>query len=89
MVLKTTNLSSRSQPKNRYQNKCTGSQDIGQNVQEYAGLVWEPDFWHVLLDISGPGAYFSKQIASLKPLAQGGRFEYHEPYKWNEFFFDL
>ena len=87
MVLKTTNLSPRSQPKNRYQNKCTGSRDTDQNVQKYAGLVWEPNFCHVLLNISRPGAYFSKPIAALKPLAQAGRFEYHEPYKWNEFFF--
>ena len=67
MVLKTTGLSSRSQPKNWYKKICAGSRDIGQNVQKNAGLVWEPDFWRVLLNISGPGAYFSKQIFALKP----------------------
>ena len=68
MVLKTTSLSSRSQPKNRYQKICTGFREIGQNVQKYAGLVWLSDFWHVLLNILGPGAYFSKSIAALKTL---------------------
>ena len=89
MVLKATGLSSRSQPKNWYIKICTVSQDIGQNVQKYAGLVWGPDFWHILLNISGPGAYFSKRIAALKPLVQAGRSEYHEPYKWNDLFLVL
>ena len=52
----------------------------------YAGLVWEPDFWHVLLNISGPGAYFSKPISALKPLAQACRYD---PYEWNDFCFEL
>ena len=67
MVLKTIGLTSQSQHRNWYQKICPRSRDIGQNVQKYAGLVWEPDFWHVLLNISGPGAYFSKPIAVLKP----------------------
>ena len=62
------------------------SRAIGQNVQKYAGLVWKPDFWHVLL-IFGPSAYFLKLIAALKLLTQAGCFEYHEPYKWNKFLF--
>ena len=36
----------------------SGSQDIGQNVHKYAGLVWLSDFWHNLLNISGPDDYF-------------------------------
>ena len=51
-----------------------------------AGLVWTLDFWHILLNISGPSAYFSKPIAALKLWAQAGCFEYHEPYKLNDFF---
>ena len=41
---------------------CTGSWDISQNVQKYAGLVWEPDFWHILLKISRPSACFQNQL---------------------------
>ena len=43
--------------------------------------------WHILADSSGLGAYFSKPIFALRPWAQAGRFEYHEPHKRNEFFF--
>ena len=67
MVLKMTGLTSRFQRKNRYLKICTWSRDIGQTVKKYAGLVWQPDFWHVLLNISGPRAYFSKPIFALKP----------------------
>ena len=87
MALKTTGLSLRSQPSNWYQKICTGSRDIGQNVQNYAGLVWEPDFCHVLLNILGCGAYFSKLIAALKLLAQAGRFEHHAPYNKSKIIF--
>ena len=62
----------------------SGSQDIGQNVHKYAGLVWLSDFWHNLLNISRPSVC---ACAVLELLAQAGRFEYHEPYKWNTFFF--
>ena len=72
MVLKSTGLSSRFQHKNRFWKICTGSWDIGKNIQNYAGLVWRPDFWHVLLNISGPGAYFSNRFLrwnrELKPV---------------------
>ena len=47
---------------------------FGKNIQNYAGLVWRPDFWDVLLNISGPGVYFSKPILALKPWIQAGRF---------------
>ena len=66
MVLKTTSLSSQSQPKNWYTKICARSQDIGQKVQKYAGLVWEPDFRTGLLIISGPGAYFLIPIFGLR-----------------------
>ena len=87
MVLKTTGLSSRFQRKNRLWKICTGSRNIDQNVPKFVGLVWRPDFWHILLNISGLGEYFSKPIFALKPWAQAGRFKYHEPYKRNNFFF--
>ena len=84
MVLKMTGLSSRFQRKNRFWKICNGSWDIVQNVSKYTGLVWRPYFWHILLNISGPGAYFSKPIFALKPWAQAGHFEYHEAYKQNK-----
>ena len=89
MVLKTTGLSSRFQQKNRFWKICTESWDIGQNVGKYGGLVWQPDFGHILADISGLGQYFLKPIFALKPWAQAGRFEYHEAYKLNEKKFEL
>ena len=87
MVLKTTGLSSRFQCKNRFWKIRTESRDIGQNVSKYEGLVWRPEFGHILVNISGPYAYFSKPIFALKPWAQAGRFEYHEAYKRNKKFF--
>ena len=87
MVLKTTGLSSRSQRKNRFWKICTGSQDIKQNVPKSGSPNQTCIFWDVLANISGPVAYFSKPIFALKPWAQAGCFEYHEPYKRNKFFF--
>ena len=72
-----TGLSSWFQCKNQ-------SWDIGQNVSEYQGLVWRPKFAHILDNISGPNAYFSKTIFALKPWAQASCFEYHEAYKRNK-----
>ena len=86
MVFKTTGLSSRFQRSNRFWKICIGSWVIGQNVTKLEGLVWRVRFWHVLTNISGSNAYISKPIASLKPWAQAGRFEYHEPYKQENFF---
>ena len=40
---------------------------------------------HILLNILGLSAYFSKPILALKP-NQARCFEYHEPYKGNIFF---
>ena len=88
-VLKTSGLNPGFQHKNRVGKICTESWVIGKNVSKYAGLVWRPWSWHILINISGPGAYFSKPIAALKPLAQAGCFEYHEPYKRNNFFLPL
>ena len=89
IVLKMTGLGSRFQRKNRFWKICTGSRDIDENVWKYEGLVWRPEFWHILLNISGLGANFSKPIFVLRPWAQAGRFEYHEPQKQNEIFFEL
>ena len=44
---------------------------------------------YIFPNISGPDAYFSKPIFALKPWAQAGRFEYHEPNNRNNFFSDL
>ena len=42
-----------------------------------------------LKNILGSDAYFSKPIFALKLWAQARRFEYHEPHKRNENFFEL
>ena len=86
MVLKTTGLNSRFQRKTRFWKICTESQDIKQNVQKIGSPNQTCIFLDVLANISGPGEYFSKPIFALKPQAQAGRFEYHEPYKLNKFF---
>ena len=51
-------------------------QDIGQNVSNFAGLVWKADFGHYFGNILRLGAYFST-----------GQFEDHEPYNLNDFFY--
>ena len=89
MVFKSTGLDSRFQRKKQFWKICTESRDIGQNVSNFAGLVWKADFGHFFGNISGLGAYFSKSIFALKPWAQAGRFEYHEPYNQKNFFSDL
>ena len=87
MVFKTIGSDSRFQRKNRFWKICTESRDIGQNMWNFAGLIWKADFGNVLADISGLGAYFSKPIFAFKPWFKAGRFEYHEPYNPNKFFF--
>ena len=79
MVFKMTGLSSWFQRNNQVWKICNGYRDISQNVSKYAGLVWRPRFWYIFVNISGPGTYFSNPIFALKPWAQAGRFEYHEP----------
>ena len=81
-----TGLSLRFQRKNWFWKKCIESWDISQNAQNFTDLVWRSEFGLILANISGLVAYFSKQIFALKPWVQAGRFEYHEPYKLNEFF---
>ena len=85
----TTGLSSRAQHKNRFPKLCIEFWDIGQNVSNFAGLVWKANFGHFFDDILGLGAYFSKPIFALKSWVQAGRFEYHEPHNLNNFFFRL
>ena len=83
LTIKTTSLSSRFQHKNRF---WTGSGDINQNVLKSGSPNQTCIFWDVFANISGPGAYFSKPIFVLKPWAQAGCFEYHEPYIRKIFF---
>ena len=84
MVLKSTDLSSRFQHKNRFRKIYTGSWDKAKRAKNQTCIILD-----VLANISGPSAYFSKLIFALKPCAQAGRFKYHEPYKQNNFFFKL
>ena len=58
MVFKSTGLDSRFQRKNCFWKICTESRDIGQNVSNFAGLVWKPDFLHFSGNILGLDAYF-------------------------------
>ena len=46
---------------------CTEARDNGQNVSNFAGLVWKANFWHFFGDILGLGGYFLKPIFALKP----------------------
>ena len=87
MVSKSTGLDSRLQRKKLFWKICIESRDIGQNVSNFAGLVWKADFGHFFGNISGLGAYFSKPIFALKSWVQAGRFEYHEPHNLSKFFF--
>ena len=87
MVFKSTGLDSRFQRKNRFWKICTGSRDIGQNMSNFAGLVWKADFGHFFGNILGLRTYFSKPIFALKPWVRAGWFEYHEPHNRNNFFF--
>ena len=48
-----------------------------------------PIFYQYFGNILGLEAYFSKPIFALKPWVRTGRFEYHEPYTPNDFFFHL
>ena len=64
------------------------SLDIGQNVSNFAGLVWKANFVHFFGNILGLGGYFLKLIFALKPWVQAGRFEYHEPHNLGLYKFD-
>ena len=87
MVFKSTGSDSRSQRKNRFWKICTESQDITKKVSKIGLPNQTTKIWHILADISGLGAYFSKPIFALRPWVRAGRFEYHEPYNLNNFFF--
>ena len=87
LVLKTTDLNPRFQRKNRFWKIYTGSQNIGQNVPNFAGLVWKADFGHFFGNILALHAYFLKPIFALKPWVWAGWIEYHEPHNQNNFFF--
>ena len=87
MVFKSTGSDSRFQRKNRFWKICTESQDITKKVSKIGLPNQTTKIWHILADISGLGAYFSKPIFALRPWVRAGRFEYHEPYNRNDFFF--
>ena len=84
MVLKTTGLSSRFKCKNCFLKICPGSRDIKQNRPKIRlpNQTWI--FLDILVNISGPVAYFFIQIFALKPWAQASRFEYHKSYIQNK-----
>ena len=73
--------------KARFLDICTESQDTGQNMSNFAGLVWKTDSLHVFGNIMRLAAYFLKPISALNSWVWAGRFEYHEPYNPNKFFF--
>ena len=86
MVFKLTGSDSRFQRKNWFWKICIESQDITKIVLKISLPNQASKIWHILVDISGLGAYFSKPIFALKPLVRAGWFEYHEPYNLNIFF---
>ena len=86
MVLKTTGLGSRFQRTNWFWKVCPKSRDINQTVPKFRSPNQACIFSDVSANISRPFAYFSKPIFALKPWAQAGRFEYHEPYNRKNFF---
>ena len=87
MVFKSTGSNSRFQRKNRFWQICTESQDINKKVSKIGLPNQTSNIWHIFADISGLGAYFSKPIFALKLWVRAGRFEYHQPYNPNNFFF--
>ena len=89
MVFKLTGLDPRFQRKNRFWKICTESRDIGKNVSNFDGLVWNANFGQFFRNNLGLGAYFSKLIFALKSWDWASRLEYHEPYNRNDFFFSL
>ena len=89
MVFKSSGSDSRFQRKNRFWKICTESQDITKKVSKIGLPNQTSKIWHILADISGLGAYFSKPIFALEPWVQAARFEYHEPHNPNNFFFHL
>ena len=87
MVFKSTGSISPFQRKNRFWKICTESWDITKKVSEIGLPNQTSKIWRILADISGLDAYFWKPIFVLKPWVRAGRFEYHQPYNPNNFFF--
>ena len=85
MVCKSTGSISRFQRKNWFWKICPKSWDIVQNVSKICLPNQTSKISHILADISGLCAYFSKPIFSLKPWVWADCFEYHEPYNPNIF----
>ena len=86
MVFKSTGLDSPFQRKNQFWKICTESRDITKKGLKIALPNQTSKNWHILGDISGLGAFFSKPIFALKSWVRAGRFEYHEPHNPNNFF---
>ena len=62
MVLKMTGLGSLFQTKNRFWKICNEPRDIKQFVPKFRSPNQTFIFWDILVNISGPGAYFSKPM---------------------------
>ena len=62
------------------------SQDITKEVHKIGIPNQTFKIWHILADISGLGADFSKPIFALKSWVPAGRFEYHKLHNTNNFF---
>ena len=65
------------------------SWDIKQNEPKIRSPNQTCTILDVLVNISGPGAYFLKPIFALKPWVQAGRFEYHKLCNRKNFVLDL
>ena len=89
MVFKSTGSISRFQRKNRFWKIRTESQVITKKLSKIGIPNQTIKIWHIFADISGLGAFFSKPIFALKQWDWAGRFEYHEPYNQNNYFFHL
>ena len=84
MVLKTTSLNLWFQRKNCFWKMCTKS--YCRKGKKFLTFAWKAIFGYIFANILGLCAYISNSIFALKPWVQAGRFEYHKPYKLNEFF---
>ena len=73
MVFKSIGSDSQLQRKNWFRKICNESWDIGQNLSNFAGLVWKADFRQSFCNILELSPYF------LKLWVRAGRFENHEP----------
>ena len=76
MVFKSSGLDTQFQRKNQFRKICTESQDITKKVSKICHPNQTSKICHILANISGLDAYFSKQIFALKLWVQAARFEY-------------